>query len=644
MTAYEADGLRVSAEAWVCPSQGGDWAALQVVLFNIADLPLTGRFYFTLRPYNPEGIAPIYSLSHDRQALRVARRLALVTWPQPEAWYMSGLRDGDLFEKLEGDSGTSRAASVQQKSISRLRDPHGFAHAALQFSFRIEPWEEAEFLAFMPMRRSGIIGARRRLAPTGSVWQPRQSQQHIIRPVSVDTRGPDPQMYSRAKAATTLAWRELLASGMQLDLPHRDLQNSFEASRLHLFALHDGNEITPGPDLYHSFWFRDAAYMLYALSLCGYREASAQLLSGFLKRQRRTGAFVSHYGEWDSTGQVLWAATRHFEMHPDAELQMELGPALARGAEWIIRALERGGGLMPPGISSEHLGPPDRYYWDALWSLAGLEAASTLLSPGYESAARKLRSTLLRAWKRDARRLGRQALPAAPGRGIDLGMVGTLAAWFPLRLMPSGSPLLAGTLGALEDAVFHDGAIFVHAGHSGWGTYLNMRVVGCRLLGRLPGGWELMEWLLSHISSTLNWPEAIHPVSGGGSAGDGHHGWASAEWLMLVRFLLLDDRGGALHIMPSLPEKWLEREGSLDVKSAPTRFGSISFRLGWDAGGESLQLQFDPAWRALPKNIIVSVPGTITRAWSVNNRLYIRPGHVIAPPDVKEIKLARKPG
>ncbi len=89
-----------------------------------------------------------------------------------------------------------------------------------------------------------------------------------------------PRYYSRVKAATTLQWRALLDSGMRVSLPHRELQASWEANRAHVLALHDGDEITPGPDIYHSFWFRDATYMAYALSTCGYVEAARQSAEG----------------------------------------------------------------------------------------------------------------------------------------------------------------------------------------------------------------------------------------------------------------------------------------------------------------------------------------------------------------------------
>src|SRR5207302_5002800 len=141
------------------------------------------------------------------------------------------------------------------------------------------------------------------------------------------------------------------------------------------------------------------------------------------------GSFVSQSSEWDSTGQVLWAMERHLAMHPDAELAALSRPAVELGARWIARMLRRSGGLMPPGISSEHFGPPDRYYWDNLWSLAGLRAAARLTADARVGrAASDLLSTLTQAWEADASRCG-GALCAAPGRDLDLGAVGVLAAW-----------------------------------------------------------------------------------------------------------------------------------------------------------------------------------------------------------------------
>jgi hypothetical protein len=668
-TAYEAGGLRVSSEAWLLPAEDGDWAAMQVVLFNIADVVLRGTFSFALRPYNPEGISPIYNIACDGHSLKADGRPPVITWPEPEGWALSGLRTGDLFTNadcglriadLTTDDGrrtTNEEAALSVNSTIHnpqsaiLNDPHGFAHGVLQYSFNIEPWEEAEFLAFTPIH----IPRKRRVAHHKPIFgsikkEPQRAEDNRQRLIANQTPTPgmrhqapqlspqtsvlSPQHYSRAKAATTLQWRALLDSGMKVTLPHRDLQASWEANRAHVLALHDGDVITPGPDIYHNFWFRDAVYMAHSLSMCGYVEAAEQLLRSFVKRQRREGLMVSHSGEWDSTGQVLWAIGQHFSLHPNNTLLAEFAPAIERGAAWMARTLEKSpDGLMPPGISSEHFGPPDRYYWDNLWSLAGLETTQALLSEvrgrkdkGYARAIEDLKHSLNVAWDKDVAALGRDAIPAAPGRGIDLGAVGTLAAWFPLQLFPPDDPRLEGTLAALEEATFYEGALFVNTGHSGWSSYLNMRIAGCRLLQGSPKGWEMMRWLLRHASPTYNWPEAIHPRSGGGSAGDGHHGWASAEWLMLVRALLFQESRDTLTITPALPVEWLDIAGEIIVKDAPTIFGPLSFKVEWDNGGRTLQLELDAEWRTPPSSITWRAPGTsVTLAPNKKGAVLTRP-------------------
>jgi hypothetical protein len=296
---------------------------------------------------------------------------------------------------------------------------------------------------------------------------------------------------------------------------------------------------------------------------------------------------------------------------------------------------------MPPGLSSEHFGPPERYYWDDVWSLAGLRAVEGLLDrPRYAEIASNLHATLARSWAEESARC-EGALPGAPGRRFDLSAVGALAAWNPLGLLPPDDPYLAATLRALEDQLFHDGALFVNTGHSGWGTYINMRIAGCYLLQGDDKGWELTRWLVRHASPTLNWPEAIHTRSGRGSTGDGHHGWACAEWLLLVRSLLLRDEGRQLYITPYLPEEWLQSPGSLSVYAAPTRFGLLAYTLQWDQGGRNLCLALDPCWRAAPKHLLWKLPGHVS-AVTVDGALVESPsGEIVLPTTTRMVEVAR---
>ena len=73
----------------------------------------------------------------------------------------------------------------------------------------------------------------------------------------------------------------------------------------------------------------------------------------------------------------------HFKLTRDKQFLLDVYPAVARGAEWIERKRRQTkrkpgshSGLLPAGISAEHLGPTDHYYWDNFWSLAGVQGAT----------------------------------------------------------------------------------------------------------------------------------------------------------------------------------------------------------------------------------------------------------------------------
>ena len=178
-------------------------------------------------------------------------------------------------------------------------------------------------------------------------------------------------------------------------------------------------------------------------------------------------------------------------------------------------------------------------------------------------------------------------------------------------MIPPDTPLLEGTLAAMEEELFYDGLLFVNTGHSGWGTYLNMRLAGCRLLQGSPKGWEMMKRVLRLASPTYNWPEAVHVRSGGGSAGDGHHGWASAEWLLLVRAMLLSEEAGGPSIAPALPSEWLRVEGQVSVSQAPTRYGLLDYTLEWGDEGRTMRLDLEGHWRRKPGRVTWRVPGRV---------------------------------
>lgn len=415
-----------------------------------------------------------------------------------------------------------------------------------------------------------------------------------------------------------------MREGMQVELPDELLQRAVDANRAYLRLFADGPDITPGPYTYHRFWFRDAAFQLAALDRWGFHREAEEILRSFPGRQRADGFFYSQWREWDSNGAAIWAVAEHHRIRGNDELLREVAPSVRRGAQWIRRTCRERPrdrpevqGLFPAGVSAEHLGPHDFYYWDDFWGLRGLiDAAYILRATGdekgaaeAEAAGEELRRALFLSLNLAAERVGARLIPAGPTRGIDAAMIGSLVACYPLRLLEADDPWIAGTANAIREHFCLGDAFFQGISHTGLGTYLTLQLAFVELEAGQRRAWDRLAWLLGAATPTFTWPEAIHPRLGGGCMGDGHHGWAAADFLSFVRNTLVREApDGSITLFTIIPPGW---EGKpVKVEHAPTQQGLISFELTWKGPNALLAWEcekpgvtlratgLDPQWRS----------------------------------------------
>jgi len=133
---------------------------------------------------------------------------------------------------------------------------------------------------------------------------------------------------------------------------------------------------------------------------------------------------------------------------------------------------------------------------------------------------------------------------------------------------------------------------------------------------------DRLTWLVEAATETFTWPEAIHPRLAGGCMGDGHHGWAAADFLSFVRTMLVREvvSGGdppGLSLCSMLPDGWSGQ--SLEVHDAPTSFGPISFAVRWH--GDRPALLWDLRLRDLSRAgaVRITAPG-LDPSWSTREQ------------------------
>ncbi|HEY1634112.1 MAG TPA: hypothetical protein VGF64_05090 [Acidimicrobiales bacterium] len=552
-----------------------------------------------VRPYNPEGLAVVERIALEDRTVMVDGRPAVLLPRAPSAVAGSTFAGGDSATTvLRGGAGAQRDMS--------LRCEVGLAQLALVLPLAPGATHRVA-LPLVAARRT----RRRRLAR-------RRAERLPQLPPAVPS-----------SAATAREWQARTDRGTDLVLPPGRLADAVDACRRFLLLSHEGSDVMPGPFTYHRFWFRDAAYLLAALNRYGFHAEAAEVLASYPDRQGHDGFFFSQRQEWDANGAALWTLGEHWRLSGDDELVVRLAPMIARAATWIEhkrhtkprsrRSDPALRGLMPAGVSAEHLGPFDYFYWDDFWSLRGLlDAAPLLRVAGDETAATRadewaasMRAQLWASMEQTSRHLGTSVIPAGPHRRVDPGIIGSLVACQPLGLIPPLDPAMAATVDAVRERFLIGSAFFHGISHTGLGTYLTLQLAFVELAAGDRRALDRLEWLVGAASQTFTWPEAIHPLLGDGCMGDGHHGWATAEFLSFVRGLLVRETDDGLALCTMLPAEWSGR--SLAVRRAPTHRGLLSFELGWE-GGRAL-LRWELQGRPGAGAVRLTAPG-LDPSWS----------------------------
>jgi len=605
---------------------GGELVVAEIE--NATKLPVA--LALAVRPYNPEGLSVIERLGlHDGTTVTVDGRVAMLLPKPPARVAASNFHDGD-------SAGTVLSGAAGERWRGTVRDPAGLAQAAFVYPLAHGATLRAA-IPLVPERRTRRRGeARRRVADAAAFPK-------ALPPAEAVARG----------------WQSQSARGLRLVLPDDRLASAVDANRRFLLLLHDGDEITPGPSTYHRFWFRDAAYLLAALGHYGYHDEVAQVLRSYPGRQRADGFFFSQRQEWDANGAALHALVQHWRLTRDAALVDSMVGPIAKGVHWIdrkrhARKAKRNDpalrGLFPAGVSAEHLGPFDYFYWDDFWGVAGLRAGAELLRAvdQHDAAAEAERfaaamwGDVERSLELTAERLGTIAIPAGPRRRIDSGAIGSLVACTPLDLLLPADPRVTATAEVIRQRftldtppaargtsgdVSADGgrAFFQGISHTGLGTYLTLQLAAVELRAGDRRCLDRLAWMLDAATPTWTWPEAIHPRLDGGCMGDGHHGWAAAELLAFVRDLLVREVAGGLAVASLVPDGWHGQ--GWEVHDAPTAAGHVSYAVRWHGDRAALLWEITPhpgpSCRGRGEHVVdqvtLTAPG-LDPSWSTTER------------------------
>lgn len=554
-TDYQVDGMDLNLATYMV-EENQTAPELRTDVYAISDED--GWLVVAVRPYNPEGVQFIDHIEFDasENAFRVNREASVMLGATPDLLRMAHYAEGDVYHDIPDDGnrkevmcnvGMATSAALFNLSKNQARE--------INIAVTLE-----RDLKSLPLRSN-----RKR------------------------------------------SWQAALQGTAELRIPDERMRFLYDAAVRTLLLL-SAEDLVPGPYTYRRFWFRDACLMLHSMLAIGLIERAERIVATFPDRQSVAGYFHSQEGEWDSNGQVLWIAARMAEM-TGKPLVPAMERALIKGMRWLAKKRSPLDGLLPAGFSAEHLGPNDFYYWDDFWAWGGLKAMAEYWRKSGNVAAAQEAGNLALEFSRAieaslvkiTQSRAKGAIPAAPGRRLDAGAIGSMVADYPLQLYPPGESRLLATAEFLISHCFHQGGFFQEMIHSGINAYLTLDLAQTLLRVGDPRFAALVRRVAELASQTGQWPEAIHPITLGGCMGDGQHGWAAGEWIMMIRNFFVREECGHLVIGSGILPEWLS--GEIGFGPTPTAWGPVSVSL------IGSRLTLDAQWREPPSFIKIAVPG-----------------------------------
>jgi hypothetical protein len=512
---------------------------------------------------------------------------------------------------------------------------------------------DGEALLVLPPPPPGVR-ERRTLRPAGSrpvredtelgrvTWRARLAPGERVRldlAMPVVPVAPGSQGFAEVRAASFDAelgrvlglWGDLYRRAIAVEVPERKVEDAFYASLANMvmprYPAAEGGWVQAVNKLqYHSFWLRDAAVITHAFDLSGLHDLAAENLRFFAAWQREDGLYISRRDQYDGIGQALWSQGRHVALARSPDFARDALPAVRRAMAWLETTTAREPlGLLPAGTPGDNELATGHLVGDNLWALAGMRQAATLataagrddLAASFGEQAEAFRGRLVAALREVGDRAGGRVPPTFEASGGEDW--GNLWLAWPEAVLAPQDPLVAATMRRARTGF--RGGIATYLGGRLLHHYLGFRVFQTDLArGDQRAALEGLYAELAHTTAThAGWETGVRRR--GRRELDENlapHGWWAAEYVTLLRSLLVREEGTDLVVLSALAPGWLRPGRTVALREAPTARGEVNLRLRALRGGAVLRWSTDrlapgtrlrwpvPAWASA-----VRAPGLI---------------------------------
>ncbi|GAA2643897.1 hypothetical protein GCM10010307_48000 [Streptomyces vastus] len=421
-------------------------------------------------------------------------------------------------------------------------------------------------------------------------------------------------------------WDQLDVQRLPLTVPDPAVQDMLTACARNMLQAREIEQDLPvlhvGPTIYRGLWLVDGHFLLEAARYLGWDDTADAGLEVLMRRVRPNGSIVQLDSEpyVKETGIAIATLVRQAELTGSAEELRRRWPTVRAAVTHIAELREQAAelpadhplrGLLPEAFGDGGLGGCRAEYTTTMWILTGLRYAVTGARMLGECADAErfgdLFESLLAAFQRSAKAQrrttedGLRYLPMnLPGSGEHQFVPHLPGSQVPVwrRIRPETATwalchaIWPGEVFVADDEVVCDLLDLYEVrddeqgipATTGWLPYQAVWTYQASFAahvwlyaGRPDKAADYLYAFANHASPTRVWREE-QPLTGSGHlqvCGDMPHNWASAEFIRLVRHLLIFERGAGLDLLPGAPAHWFRPGAEIRVEGTPTRFGRV---------------------------------------------------------------------
>jgi|GEM_PF-903606 len=223
------------------------------------------------------------------------------------------------------------------------------------------------------------------------------------------------QHYNEILEKVKIYWKEVLAGGMQIDVPEKIVNNAYKTWRINNFLLvqedkfRQSYKTIDAPFFYEGIFGYAAAMYLNTITTGGYFEEAKKCARMFIKLQRPDGGISGVNRANDiiphQHGAILYTISQIYRMERDDEWFKDIIPDIIKACDWIIKERSKNKtlvdgeksltyGMLPEFRYNVDTGTGTMEYVGNSWCWAGLNQVAIALRElggDYQSEAIRLK-------------------------------------------------------------------------------------------------------------------------------------------------------------------------------------------------------------------------------------------------------------